>query len=281
MAERDFPRPIEGEKIQVQITREADPDQNKLAIAARTIERQVGPLMEINTESGLRFSKKIPAEMRKRLTRLMPEAPGILVRSHAQDFSETEILGCLDALKSEAPEDRFVRNILNLSTPQDTIQVDSLALFQRFSKAIQGHPYAPQLVHQRDGTFDENLEDAWTQMFSTHVPIPGGGEVIIEKTHALTAIDVNTGETTLPKSAFLKKALEVIFEEIRKRDLGGIILVDLPFSPKDQGDVLSFAKKAAQLDLNPPKIHGITNLGILEISRKVRGLSFLRRLHII
>ncbi len=278
MAERDFPRPVEGEKIQVQITREADPEQNKLAIAVRTIERQVGPLMEINTEPGLRFSKKIPAEMRERLTRLMPEAHGILVRSHAQDFSETEILGCLAALKSEAPEDRFVQNILNLSTPQDTIQVDSLALFQRFSKAIQVHPYAPQLVHQRDGTFDENLEDAWTQMFSTHVPIPGGGDVIIEKTHALMAIDVNTGETTLPKSAFLKKALEVIFEEIRKRDLGGIILVDLPFSLKDQGDVLSFAKKAAQLDLNPPKIHGITNLGILEISRKVRGLSFLRRL---
>ena len=107
-------------------------------------------------------------------------------------------------------------------------------------------------------------------MFETHVGVPGGGEVIIEQTHAFVSVDINATSTTLPKSAFLKKAIEVIFQEIRKRDLAGIILIDLPFATKDQGDILNFAKKEAQLDLNPPQIHGITKLGILELSRKMR-----------
>lgn len=271
-SERNFPRPVEGETISVQIAREADPREDKLAMATRSIEVQVGPLLWMNYESGLKFSKKIGVQKRTHLEALLPDVSGILVRRNVEAFCDEEILRCYQALQTQHPVS-FIQNILNLTIPLDQIRLDSLKLYNEFSKAIEAHPYQPQLIHERVKTFDENLEEAWVEMFETHVGVPGGGEVIIEQTHAFVSVDINATSTTLPKSAFLKKAIELIFQEIRKRDLAGIILIDLPFAFKDQGDVLNYAKKEAQLDLNPPQIHGITKLGILEISRKMRRLS--------
>ena len=269
MSERSFPRPVEGETVVTQITREADLREGKLAVATRSIEIQVGPLLWMNYETGLKFSKKIGAQKRAHLEKLLPNAEGILVRSNVECFSDDEILGCFEALRTPQPS-CFIKNILNQSLPSDKIIVDTLKLYREFSKAVETHPYHPQLIFDRAKTFDENLEEAWENMFEARVEISGGGNVIIEQTHAFISVDINALSTTLPKFAFLKKAIEAIFQEIRKRDLAGIILIDLPFSLKEQGDILGFAKKEAQLDLNPPQVYGITKLGILELSRKMR-----------
>lgn len=290
LPERHFPKPQEGETLLVQITREPSPSQGKLAMASRAIEVPWGPFVWTPGEPGLRFSKKLTVEVRKNLesllTPLMSEDDGLLVRSHVSAFSSEELLACHTKIVSRSffeilkqiQHDHFIKKLLTLTTPKDTIKVDSLALYSDFTKAIASHPYAPILLHEKEGTFDENLEEAWEKMFEIHVPISGGGEIIIEKTHAFYAIDINTGQTNQPAHAFLKKAIDTAFEEIRKRDLGGIILIDIPFPPKSQGDLLGYVKREAQRDLNPPKIHGITSLGILEITRKHRSLPPLEKI---
>lgn len=105
------------------------------------------------------------------------------------------------------------------------------------------------------------------------------GSLIIEKTQALTAIDVNSGNLRSredKEQALLEvnlRAMREIARQIRLRNLGGQILIDM-ISLKEKAhrqDVADALAKALSEDTVYSKVHGITRMGLIEVSRKRSG----------
>lgn len=103
-----------------------------------------------------------------------------------------------------------------------------------------------------------------------------GGYLIFDKTEAMTVIDVNSGKTSGIRSArelartVNFQAAEEIMRSMRLRSIGGMILCDMIDMEEadDRRELLDFMGKMANNDPALPKIHDITKLGIVEITRK-------------
>ena len=102
-----------------------------------------------------------------------------------------------------------------------------------------------------------------------------GGFITIDKTEALTAIDVNTGKYTgkdaKEDTVFVvnKEATMEIAKQIRLRDIGGIIIVDyIDMNEKNRNSILEIWNKCIKLDRSKVQIIGFTPLNLLEITRK-------------
>ncbi len=109
-------------------------------------------------------------------------------------------------------------------------------------------------------------------LFQDYALLIHGGSLIIQDTAALTAIDVNRGGDTRPAMDVNLEAAQEIARQIRLRNIGGIILIDfLKFNQK--GDQQKFLKLLGPIfDTDPctVQIHGISALGLVEITRRRR-----------
>lgn len=115
-----------------------------------------------------------------------------------------------------------------------------------------------------------------TKGISRKIWLKSGGYLVIDTTEALTVVDVNTGkyvgtidlEDTVYKTN-LEAATEIA-KQLRLRDIGGIIIVDfIDMTNEDyEAEVLSVLEKALSKDRTKTKILGITQLGLVEITRK-------------
>jgi ribonuclease E len=109
--------------------------------------------------------------------------------------------------------------------------------------------------------------------------LPSGGYVIIERTEALTVIDVNSGSFT--RSATAREtvlwtnceAATEIARQLRLRNIAGIIIVDFidMDQRRDQLQVLEHFNKALRADKSRPQIAQLTELGLVELTRKRQG----------
>ena len=105
--------------------------------------------------------------------------------------------------------------------------------------------------------------------------LPSGGQIVIDKTEALTAIDVNTGsfvgdenfDETILKTNL--EAAELILKQLKLRDMGGIIIVDFIDMQGDahKKSLMNFLRERAAQDRNKTKIVDMTPLGLVEITR--------------
>ncbi|KAB3535904.1 Rne/Rng family ribonuclease [Alkaliphilus pronyensis] len=121
-----------------------------------------------------------------------------------------------------------------------------------------------------------NLENQIEKGLSRRIWLKSGGYIVIDTTEALTVIDVNTGkyvgsvdlDDTVYKTNL--EAIEVIAKQLRLRDIGGIIIVDFidMNSECHEAAILNKLEKALAKDRTKTKILGITNLGLVEITRK-------------
>lgn len=107
--------------------------------------------------------------------------------------------------------------------------------------------------------------------YSKKVWLKSGGFIIIEETEALTVIDVNTGKnSTSQKDKIIRKtnseAVEEIARQIKFRNISGIIIIDFIGSNNDY--LIKPMKIATKNDSQRVLIHGITTLGLMEITRK-------------
>lgn len=114
------------------------------------------------------------------------------------------------------------------------------------------------------------------------VELPSGGFLVIDRTEALTVIDVNTGkfvgQSNLSDTIFranMEAAAEIL-RQIRLRDIGGIIVVDfIDMDEEEQKEsLLAFMRERAKLDRSKTNIVGITQLGLVEITRKKSRQNF-------
>lgn len=122
------------------------------------------------------------------------------------------------------------------------------------------------LFHYRD--IVGQIED----LFQPYAILPQGGSLIIQGTAALTAIDVNKGGSKKSNLELNIDAAKEVARQIRLRNCGGIIVVDFlkSQSKKNQGMLIAALEAAINEDPCTVQIHGITALGLIEMTRKRR-----------
>jgi len=173
---------------------------------------------------------------------------------------------------------RAVRDVFNDTV--DEFWIDNPDAYSRacsFAKAVC--PELADRIHLFEGVdlFDHfSLEEKVDKSFQRRIWLKSGGTLIFDHTEALTVIDVNTskfvGDRQL-ENTILKTNLEAVAEiakQIRLRDIGGIILMDLidMEEPEHRTQVLTALREALSRDRTRTNVVGFTGLGLVEMTRK-------------
>ena len=197
--------------------------------------------------------EKINAPDRKPV--LLYQEPGLIERT-VRDFLTEEV----DRILVDNPEDfKLVQDLVGEVSPRSRSRVelyaDPIPVFERY-----------------------NIERQIEQLFQRRVPLPSGGEIVIDETEALTAIDVNTGGHRGKDGAkdgnFITQAnLEAVTEaarQIKLRNLGGLIMIDTidMKNPKDRKKVFDALRDAMEDDRAKHQILPISQLGVLQMTRQ-------------
>ncbi len=197
--------------------------------------------------------EKINAPDRKPV--LLYQEPGLIERT-VRDFLTEEV----DRILVDNPEDfKLVQDLVGEVSPRSRSRVemyaDPIPVFERY-----------------------NIERQIEQLFQRRVPLPSGGEIVIDETEALTAIDVNTGGHRGKDGAkdgnFITQAnLEAVTEaarQIKLRNLGGLIMIDTidMKNPKDRKKVFDTLRDAMEDDRAKHQILPISQLGVLQMTRQ-------------
>lgn len=109
-------------------------------------------------------------------------------------------------------------------------------------------------------------------LFNSYAMLPSGGNIIIQDTAALTAIDINSGGHKGSHLSVNIEAAKEIARQIRIRNTGGIIVIDFlkMKDKKEEKKLLSALEEAVNGDPCTVQIHGLTKLGLMELTRKRR-----------
>ncbi len=249
-------------------------------------------------------SKKLDDAERDRLHAIVaPKAPpgvGVIVRTAAQGASARDLETDLEFLlrlwkrvshlgaEALAPEViytemdlalRFVRDIFSEEFTRLTI--DDKSTFEKVTSFLK--KTSPQLVRRvhlhrdRVPLFEtRGLQESIDSALTRTVPLPSGGYLTIDKTEALTAIDVNTGRFVGKRNledTILKTNLEAADEAVRQlrlRDIGGIIVIDFIDMELAASRQLVMARLAAALerDRTKTRMGEMSRLNLVEITRK-------------
>ena len=265
-------------------------------------------LVLLPTASYIGVSRRISSEEERRRLKVLadthrPEGCGLIVRTAADGRTEEELLRDLEALvklweriqakgKTVRPpalvhqELTLVYKIIRdlFTDDVDRLIVDSKEEYEKIVELMD--IFSPELrsrVHLHDDRrplFDLHGIDAQLEKaLKRQVWLDSGAHLIIDKTEALTVIDVNTGKfigRTNLSDTILKTNLEAVKEitrQMRLRDLGGILIVD--FIDMDRHDdkirLLSALGEALKRDRTTTHLVGMTDLGLVQITRKRVG----------
>ena len=175
-----------------------------------------------------------------------------------------------------------LRTIRDLSRPETSkLLIDSRETFQKIEQFCQ--QYVPEVAEKIEyypgprPIFDlYSVEDEIQRALERKVPLKSGGYLVIDQTEAMTTIDVNTGgfvgrrnlEETIFKTNL--EAATAISRQVRLRNLGGIIILDFidMTDTEHQRQVLRMLEKVLEKDHTKTKISGVSELGLVEMTRK-------------
>ena len=229
----------------------------------------------------------------------------LIIRTEAEDKTERELRQDLEFLertwaeikaKAQAtPSGNLVYADLTLllrilrdtfGQDVDRMILDSAVDYKRAQELLDFFgPGLKDRVHLYNGAkpiFEEfGIEQETEHMMSKRVPLKSGGYLIIEQTEALVSIDVNSGRSagnrdTNMSETILQTNLEAVDEiarQLRLRDMGGIIILDLidMVSQNDRKRVETAFESALKRDKNRCKVSHISSLGLIEMTRKRTG----------
>ena len=292
-----------GQSLLVQIVKDAIGTKGPRATTHLSLPGRNLVLMPTAAYIGL--SKRIEdAGERRRLhevaERICPEGMGLIVRTVAADqpeevlTAEAQYLSRLwssiqaKAKVCSAPAllyrdaELMVRIVRDSFTKDiDELVLDDETLYQRVVELTEyispGLVDRIRLFREKTPIFQSyHVEEEIQKLGAREIELPSGGFLVLDKTEALTVIDVNTGkyvgQANLADTVFRTnlEAAEEILRQLRLRDIGGIILVD--FIDMEQvsrrQELLSYLREQVRTDRTKTNIVDITALGLVEITRK-------------
>ncbi|GAB1468772.1 ribonuclease G [Candidatus Cloacimonadota bacterium] len=246
------------------------------------------------------YSQNERSRIRNILSEIKDPSYGLIVRTEAEGCDEDDFRNEYKALAktwrlidkqlkyAKPPVCVFEENALENYLIRDLFgeHVDRLVIDDKaFAKSIisQLEEISPDLIeHVEIYKEDSPIFDAWAiekkieTTLHSRIYLPSGGNLKIEQTEALVAIDINTGSFTgkthydeTVRRTNVEAAAEVA-RQIRLRDLSGVIIIDFidMVDEKHKTEVLDTLKKGLRRDRAKNKVYSFTELGLVEVTRK-------------
>ena len=311
------PRKIEnalkpGDSVLVQVTK--DPIGHKGARLTSQVSLPGRFLVYVPGGSMTGISRKLPDTERARLKKILkdklPEGAGVIVRTAAEGASEEELTHDINRLRVQweeiqekansrkvlAPEMLYQEPDLMIKTVRDVFNEDFTAMIVQGENAwdsIEAYVtyVAPDLVSRlqqwdsADDLFDHyRINEQLAKALDRKVYLPSGGSLVIDRTEAMTVVDVNTGkftgsggnlEETVTKNNL--EAAEEIVRQLRLRDIGGIIVIDFidMVLESNRDLVLRRLIECLGRDRTKHQVAEVTSLGLVQMTRKRLGTGLL------
>ncbi|MEU1883611.1 Rne/Rng family ribonuclease [Streptosporangium sp. NPDC020072] len=299
-----------GQSVLVQVTK--DPIGHKGARLTSQISLPGRYLVYVPDGSMTGISRKLPDKERTRLKgilkKVMPENAGVIVRTAAEGASEEE-LG-RDVARLSAQWENIQRKAKSASAPELlssepdlTVRVVRDVFNEDFTSLVVAgddvwetvdeyvHYVAPHLAdrlvrwqEQGDVFAAYRIDEQIAKAMERKVWLPSGGSLVIDRTEAMTVVDVNTGkftgqggnlEETVTRNNL--EAAEEIVRQLRLRDIGGIIVIDfIDMVLENNRDlVLRRLLECLARDRTKHQVAEVTSLGLVQMTRKRVGQGLL------
>ncbi|MFI1913593.1 translation initiation factor IF-2 N-terminal domain-containing protein [Nocardia sp. NPDC020380] len=307
-----------GDTVLVQVSK--DPVGHKGARLTTQISLAGRFLVYVPGGTSTGISRKLPDTERKRLKEILrdivPQDAGVIIRTASEGVSEPELARDVERLQatwrtieeqakngSGAPKTLYeepdllvkvVRDLFNedfsklviegdraWTTVENyvrTVAPDMLARVERHESGAGSHPTAPAGVDVF-GAF--RIDEQLAKALDRKVWLPSGGTLVIDRTEAMTVIDVNTGKFTGSGGSNLEEtvtrnnleAAEEIVRQMRLRDIGGMIVVDFidMVLESNRDLVLRRLTEALGRDRTRHQVSEVTSLGLVQMTRKKLG----------
>nr|WP_245691504.1 Rne/Rng family ribonuclease [Sinosporangium album] len=299
-----------GQSVLVQVTK--DPMGHKGARLTSQISLPGRYLVYVPDGSMTGISRKLPDKERTRLKsilrKVMPENAGVIVRTAAEGASEEEL--SRDVARLSAQWENIQRKTRSASPPELlysepdlTVRVVRDVFNEDFSSlVVQGSEawatvdeyvryVAPHLADRLTRWEDDGdvfaayrVDEQIAKALERKVWLPSGGSLVIDRTEAMTVVDVNTGkftgqggnlEETVTRNNL--EAAEEIVRQLRLRDIGGIIVIDFidMVLESNRDLVLRRLLECLARDRTKHQVAEVTSLGLVQMTRKRVGQGLL------
>jgi ribonuclease E len=299
-----------GDSVLVQVTK--DPIGHKGARLTSHIALSGRHLVYVPHGNASGISRKLPDTERRRLRdilkKLVPEGAGVIVRTAAEGASEDELArdvkrlqaqwediaakateGGAPVLLYEEPDlvIRVVRDLFNEDFRELVVQGE-IAYDMVESYLTHVSPDLVDRLHRYTGVGDvfaaKRIDEQILKGLDRKVFLPSGGHLVIDRTEAMTVVDVNTGkytgaggnlEETVTRNNL--EAAEEIVRQLRLRDLGGIVVIDFidMVLESNRDLVLRRLTECLGRDRTKHQVTEITSLGLVQMTRKRIGAGLL------
>lgn len=304
-----------GDQILVQVAK--DPIGHKGARLTTRISLAGRYLVYVPGGRSAGISRKLPAPERKRLKdilgRVVPGDGGAIIRTAAENVPEEAIATDVQRLhnrwedisaqakkekssKGAKPVTLYEEPNMLIKVVRDLFNedfhrliVDGKRSFNTVNAYVESMApdladrvvrYKPKDRGGQDAFAAYRIDEQLHKALSRKVWLPSGGTLVIDRTEAMTVIDVNTGkftgsggnlEETVTRNNL--EAAEEIVRQMRLRDLGGMIVVDFidMVLPENQDLVLRRLKEALGRDRTRHQVSEVTSLGLVQMTRKRLG----------
>lgn len=297
-----------GQSVLVQVVKDAIGTKGPRATTHLTLPGRYVVLMPTVNYIGISRRIEDPMErerLRKIAEEVCPHGMGMIVRTVAEKKSREILLEDVQYLLhlwkavsarakvSGAPTllyrnaDLLIRIVRDyLAEDVAFVAIDDRESYQRMMDLLDTTPQVkprmqfhagPERIFTQYGLYEE-IE----KIGRRELELPSGGFIVIDKTEALTVIDVNTGKfvgrTNLSDTVFQTncEAAKEIAKQLRLRDIGGIIIVDFIDMDREEQKraILKVLEEGVKADRTKTNIVGITGLGLVEITRKKSRQNF-------
>jgi ribonuclease E len=299
-----------GDSVLVQVTK--DPIGHKGARLSSHIALSGRHLVYVPNGNASGISRKLPDNERKRLRdvlkKLVPDGAGVIVRTAAEGASEEELerdvrrlqaqwedirakaaQGHAPAALSEEPDlvIRVVRDLFNEDFRELVVQGEQVYTeVENYLESVS--PDLVERLHRHTGTADvfaeKRIDEQILKGLDRKVFLPSGGHLVIDRTEAMTVVDVNTGkytgaggnlEETVTRNNL--EAAEEIVRQLRLRDIGGIVVIDFIDMVLESNRELVLRRLTECLgrDRTKHQVTEITSLGLVQMTRKRIGAGLL------
>ncbi|WP_306232826.1 Rne/Rng family ribonuclease [Agrococcus beijingensis] len=309
------PRKIElalkpGDTVLVQVTK--DPVGHKGARLTSQISLPGRYLVSVPGGSMNGISRKLPdterARLKKILKQVLPEGVGVIVRTAAEGATEEQLTDDVERLTRQweriqqqrqtgtSPQRLHAEPDLLVKIVRDVFNEDFGKLVIQGSEALTTirdylESIAPDLLDRveafdgSDDPFDRfRISEQIDKALDRKVWLPSGGSLVIDRTEAMTVVDVNTGrfvgaggnlEETVTKNNL--EAAEEIVRQLRLRDIGGIIVIDfIDMVLESNRDLVQRRLiECLSRDRTKHQVAEVTSLGLVQMTRKKLGLGLL------